>query len=422
MHGPYHTFIHWLAGVLGQTISEQTPTWLHPLLHLTLFWGPALMLCVLVLFGARLAWKRFKVPREKAVVYSPPVAPGFAKGILRFIYVNSKKDQIALACLGILAMPILYLSLELPKIIINDAIESGHFPITSFGLVLDQERFLFAASALFLVVISLHGGLKFLINVYKGRVGERLLRRTRLLVYRAWSRGAGGEKRTEVIPIIVQEVEPIGGFASEAFSLPVFQGGTFITIVTFMFVQDPILGMAALGLLPIQLAVIPRLQRKINQLARQRMIKVRSLSGTLGDQANQLGPNGSELRSVGGKLREIERIRRRIHRVKFFMKALNNFLTALTPFFFYSIGGYLVIQGSLTLGALVAVLAAYKDFSAPLRELFRFYQSFEDVRIRYAGVLAYLSGQPANDLLEDHDVTLSAARPLAGLQMAESKT
>ena len=72
------------------------------------------------------------------------------------------------------------------------------------------------------------------------------------------------------------------------------------------------------------------------------------------------------------------------------MKALNNFLTALTPFFFYSVGGYLVIEGSLTLGALIAVLAAYKDFSAPLRELFRYYQSYEDVRIRYQGVLDYI--------------------------------
>jgi len=29
------------------------------------------------------------------------------------------------------------------------------------------------------------------------------------------------------------------------------------------------------------------------------------------------------------------------------------------------VGGYLVIEGQLSLGALVAVLAAYKDFSVP---------------------------------------------------------
>ena len=73
------------------------------------------------------------------------------------------------------------------------------------------------------------------------------------------------------------------------------------------------------------------------------------------------------------------------------MKAVNNFLTALTPFFFYAIGGYLVIDGDLSLGALVAVLAAYKDFSAPLKELFRYYQTSEDVRVRYHEVVRFLS-------------------------------
>lgn len=73
------------------------------------------------------------------------------------------------------------------------------------------------------------------------------------------------------------------------------------------------------------------------------------------------------------------------------MKAVNNFLTALTPFFFYSIGGYLVIEGGLTLGALVAVLAAYKDFSSPVRQLFKYYQTVEDVRIRFQELRLFLS-------------------------------
>ena len=50
---------------------------------------------------------------------------------------------------------------------------------------------------------------------------------------------------------------------------------------------------------------------------------------------------------------------------------------------FYSLGGYFVIEGRITLGALVAVLAAHKDFSAPLKELFNYYQALEDTRIRY---------------------------------------
>ena len=54
-------------------------------------------------------------------------------------------------------------------------------------------------------------------------------------------------------------------------------------------------------------------------------------------------------------------IRFDIYKRKFFVKFLNNFLAQITPFFFYAVGGYFVIMGDLSLGALVAVLAAYKD-------------------------------------------------------------
>jgi ABC-type bacteriocin/lantibiotic exporter with double-glycine peptidase domain len=117
----------------------------------------------------------------------------------------------------------------------------------------------------------------------------------------------------------------------------------------------------------------------------------RQLGGELGLQANEKNLPTRGMLGVTSILRRVELIRRDIHRAKFFMKSLNNFLTALTPFFFYSLGGYLVINDRLSFGALVAVLAAYKDFSAPLKELFRYYQTSEDVRIRYENMLLFLS-------------------------------
>ena len=94
-----------------------------------------------------------------------------------------------------------------------------------------------------------------------------------------------------------------------------------------------------------------------------------------------------------------------IYKRKFFIKFLNNFLGQLTPFFFYSIGGYFVIKGELTLGALVAVLAAYKDLASPWRELLKFYQITEDVRVKYAQVIDQF--QPSKmispELQEDQD-------------------
>lgn len=73
-------------------------------------------------------------------------------------------------------------------------------------------------------------------------------------------------------------------------------------------------------------------------------------------------------------MHELRNSRHSLQRAKFIQKAITNFLMTLTPFLLYSIGGWLVIEGRLSLGALVAVIAALKDFSAPLRELIHYYQ------------------------------------------------
>ena len=75
------------------------------------------------------------------------------------------------------------------------------------------------------------------------------------------------------------------------------------------------------------------------------------------------------LADIAHRYGDIYDIRFEIFQRKFFIKFLNNFINQLTPFFFYSIGGYLVIKGSISFGLLVAVLAAYKDLAGPWKEL-----------------------------------------------------
>jgi putative ABC transport system ATP-binding protein len=81
-------------------------------------------------------------------------------------------------------------------------------------------------------------------------------------------------------------------------------------------------------------------------------------------------------------------IRYQIYKKKFFIKFLNNFLAQLGPFFFYSIGGYLVIRGNLTLGALVAVISAHKELYSPWKELLNHYQLTWDSQIKFEQVVA----------------------------------
>ncbi|MBO6512074.1 MAG: ATP-binding cassette domain-containing protein, partial [Roseibium sp.] len=54
---------------------------------------------------------------------------------------------------------------------------------------------------------------------------------------------------------------------------------------------------------------------------------------------------------------------------------------------FYLIGGYLVIEGNLSIGALLAVIAAYKDLAGPWKLLLSFYQMTADVSVKYQTVV-----------------------------------
>ena len=189
--------------------------------------------------------------------------------------------------------------------------------------------------------------------------------------------------------MVASETEPLAGYVGDAIALPAFQGGTMLTILVFMFVQDPVLGLAATALIPVQAAIIPRLQKQVNQLGKQRVLKVRQLSERIGENVSgirDIRVNGTARYALAGyaqQLGDIFTIRMAIYEKKFFMKGLNNFLGQMTPLLFYAIGGYQVIQGNLSIGALVAAVAAYKDLAAPWKELLNYYQRMSDSNIKY---------------------------------------
>lgn len=385
----YHAYVHDAASALGYEYNDSSPGWIHPFIHLIVVLTPVLLTGLAVyLTATRLV--RWRQKSRNQVCQSASVR-GLYPNLTRSVFRYTRKQQAILVALSLIAMPILYASLELPKQIVNNALNSSHFPIGFLGLSFDQVDFLLLLCGAYLVVVLANSFNKYLLNVTKGYVAERFGRRLRVLIYRQWRSRVQGGKDSEIIPILGQEVESLGGFAAEFVTLPLLQGGTLVTIVAFMLIQDPLLGVAALTVVPVQVLLLPRLQRRVNEQSRTRIRKVRALGGHLGTQLAHDKISLKEVRDVSNIFNELEKIRRRIFRMKFFNKALNNFLTALTPFMFYSLGGYFVIEGRISLGALVAVLAAHKDFSSPMNDLFAYYQMVEDTRIRYREILQYFA-------------------------------
>jgi len=347
------------------------------------------------------------------------------KSIFSFVLRYSTRQQVIILLLTLASFPFLYYSLDLPKRIVNDAIGGQGFPKDFLGYEFDQVPYLMLLSGLFLLLVLINGAFKFKINTLKGRLGERMLRRLRYELYARVLRFPLPRFRKvsqgEIIPMITAEVEPLGGFIGDAIALPVFQGGTLLVYIGFIFMQDPILGAAAISLYPFQGWLIPRLQRKVNQLGKQRVRAMRQISDRIGESVSGVheihthDTSAWHLADISHRYGDIYDIRFEIFQRKFFIKFLNNFINQLTPFFFYSIGGYLVIKGSISFGSLVAVLAAYKDLAGPWKELLDYYQAKEDIRIKYEQVIEQFDLpelMPANLLLEDADPGMRLTGPM----------
>ncbi|MEM1344335.1 MAG: ABC transporter transmembrane domain-containing protein [Pseudomonadota bacterium] len=317
--------------------------------------------------------------------------------LFAFIWKHSKRDQILLLGLTLLAFPFLYATLELPKRIVNDAIGTGGSPPTLNGIELSRLDYLALLCGGFLLAVIGYGLMKMWINTRKGILAERLLRRFRYqLIHRILRFPQPYFRRTsqgELVSMVTAEAEPLGGLMGDALAQPVFQAGQMLTILTFLFIQNVWFGLAAVALIPLQAWLIPLLQRRINLLNKARVQEVRGLAEEIGESAAGAGDlrvNGGWRRRqavISRRLGRLFEIRYRIYRQKFFMKFLNNFISQLTPFFFFAIGGYLAIQGQLSVGALVAALAAYKDLSAPWKELLAYYNQVQDMSLRWQTIV-----------------------------------
>ena len=187
---------------------------------------------------------------------------GLEPSVYGFILRYSWREQIYVVVMTLASFPFLYWSLDLPKQIVNRAISGKHFPQPYFGLELNQIPYLVALCVVFLALILINGWFKLHINVRKGVLGERMLRRLRYELYQRvlrfplhhFDRVAQGQ----IVAMITAELEPVGGFVGEAFAVPISQAGTLLTILVFMFMQNPALGTAALALYPLQGYLIPK--------------------------------------------------------------------------------------------------------------------------------------------------------------------
>ncbi|MBZ9603510.1 ABC transporter ATP-binding protein [Phyllobacterium chamaecytisi] len=363
--------------------------------------------------------------------------------LTRYIWSNTRLQQIWILFVVAVSMIPYFMSFDLPKQIVNGPIQGNGFEtpgatrtfmhleydVPAFGKVvffdgLELTRFqtLMALSLVFLLLVIINGLFKLYINTYKGRLGERMLRRIRFeLIDRVLRFPPAQFKRVksaEIATMIKDEVEPMGGFTGDAFVQPALLGGQAITALVFIIMQNFWLGMIAAGIVAVQGVVIPRMRKRLLELGRQRQLTARELSGRVGEIVDGIGTihgndtSNFERADIASRLGLIFSIRYDLYQWKFLVKFINNFLAQVTPFLFYSIGGFLALQGRLDIGQLVAVINAYKDLPGPLKELIDWDQARQDVQVKYNQVVEQFNV----DMLVDPRIQALAPDPVNRLE------
>ncbi len=307
----------------------------------------------------------------------------------RFLLSTHPKLQMLAILLTLLSIPLTYATLNIPKIIIDDGIKGEGFPREIFGITIHQMSFLIVLCIAFLLLAVLSGFIKLKLNTLVGYISELGLRQLRMTTLRQLHQEVSKDiPASQKVQIVISEMEAFGGFIGDFITIPVAQISVMGTIVYFMFEQSPLLGVAAIAVIPVQAVIVPILQRQIVRIRKMRIKMVRQFAAVI----ETFDGSDLDVTTAGGRKPEtlyriysknILKNRMLLFRAKFFLKFANNMLAKTTPFLFYLVGGILVIEGDITLGSLTAALVAYQQLDEPWRVLVQYFQRLSTTKMQY---------------------------------------
>jgi putative ABC transport system ATP-binding protein len=309
--------------------------------------------------------------------------------LYRYILRRSFKLQLLLLAvsftLGLVINPVM---LDLSKRIINAAIKQGNL------------HALFVLCGAFLVAVLVNGILKLVSQNTEGYISETMLRELRSELHQRILRFPLPHFRNasaaQLVAMILGEVEELGAFFGQAVSTPAFQGAMFVGTVGYMVYANPWMAVLAAVIFPLQAWIVRRLQRRMNELSRQRVRTVRTASDRIQETVGTIqeiyvnDTRAFEAEGFRGVLSYIFSLRLRIYRLRSFIRWINNFLEKFGQFVLLLVGGYFIITrpGSFDVGTLVAFLQAYSQLNDPWRELIGYVQAKENARVKYEQLIA----------------------------------
>lgn len=220
--------------------------------------------------------------------------------------------------------------------------------------------------------------LKLTLNVYRGWVAESTVRRLRSQVcglapgpHASSPEGTGVE-----IAMILEEAEPIGGFAGISISEPLLQGGILVSVIGYMFVLQPWLALLGLAFFLPQTVFVPLLQSAINRRARTRILAKRGVSGAIAE------GSGSP-QSLGTAIQRIFALNMGIYRIKYSMNLLMNLMHHFSVAVALCVGGWMALDGRIEVGTVVAIVSGLGKLNDPWGDLVNWARELSVVSVKY---------------------------------------
>ena len=313
-------------------------------------------------------------------------------------WIFHKNCRLQAILLGVILVTVFarVVPLEMQKRIINQAIGLG------------QTDKLLVYCGLYLGAVLLASTLKYVINCLQVYIGQQTLMRIRKELYlHIIQLPLSFFRQTQpgvVISSLVNELTTISSFAGSAVAVPVANILTIVAFAGYMFYLNPLLAGLSFIIFPLEMLVIPKLQRRANTANRTRIRRTRRMSSLVGETVTGI----HEVHAHGGYMleqnkfstiaRKMFQINLRHNMFRYGIKVTDNLFQGLSPFLLFLVGGYLTIQGRFDLGALIAFLSASANLHDPWRELMDFYQLLQDSKVRYAQVMESFDLAPLHAL------------------------
>ncbi|MFD0909214.1 ABC transporter transmembrane domain-containing protein [Ruegeria arenilitoris] len=286
------------------------------------------------------------------------------------IWRASAGRQVILILLSLSVAALAAAPLEFQRDIVNhltsDNIEAPHLLLLGAGMM---------------GVILLSLALKWVLGYRAGTLGEDMIRRIRqLLLARTVDVDESGEnvRKGTMTTAISAEAEELGKFAGGAFSDPVVQIGTLVSVIGYISSTQPWLGLIALSMIAPQILIVLVSQRKVNVFVADRVRILRSATDHL-----TIEDIEAVTQEVHDQFDAIYETRRRMFLWKLSAKFLLSVINGAGTVGVLMLGGWLVLQGESDVGTVVAATSGLARIQGPTGFLIAFYRQVSANRIKF---------------------------------------